>query len=916
MKPPSIYFCQPICFVATIALALSAVPAFAAPLYWDGADTGVDAQGGTGIWNTTLTNWDTAATGGTDSAWGTSGNTNVANFGGTGGTVTLGANLGATGAYPNSINVTAGNYVIDQAGFDLSFRGSAINVSSGATLEIKGGTITLQNTGSLSVTGTNALKISSKISDSTGITVSKGGAGDVLLNNDANDFTGRLSGANGGGLYITSIKNSGVASAAGAGSIVETGFNNNIIYTGTGDSTNRTFSIIGSGDDTLKNNGASGALAWTGAFTNTKSGASTLRFSGTNTAANDFQGNLVNSGANVLSLSKEDVGNWKLSGANTYTGTTTIAAGILQANRADVASISGALGNGGNISFTGGTLQYSANSAGTDYSARIKNNTTAAIKIDTNGQNVTFGTALASTNTGGLTKEGAGQLDLKMSSVAQYTGTTTINGGTLKFAGTVDLDGISSSSININNGASLVIYSDFNRTTLSNGRTFTFGSTGGSSIVYDKGNHLWQTSTGKFVTTGGTQNTISTANGGFINPQSANTVNFDVADGTDAVDLLVSVAIGSGNYTKSGAGTLSITSSSTLGGGGVSQPNLTINAGTFDVGGTARLTTSGQAFGVVTSNIINNGLYQHSSSAAQTLSGVISGTGGLTQNGTGTLSLTNTNTYTGATLISGGTLMLGNGGTTGSLATSSSITNNGTLNFNHSDNIVQGSAFGSLITGSGKVVQSGAGTTKLIAVNDFTGDAEVTLGTLEAGAADALKSTANVNITAGTLLLSGSGNRVNDNAKITLSGGTLNTGGLSETMGVLSVGSGNSVIDLAAGTSSVTFADSHLSPWTGLLAVWNWSGSLSGGGTDQLNFTNTSGLTPAQIASVTFVNPAGLPAGTYGSQLLGTGELVPVPESSALLAGCLLLGVAGFQSRRSAVQQRTRRIDSLQLRGR
>jgi hypothetical protein len=39
---------------------------------------------------------------------------------------------------------------------------------SGATLEITGGTITLQNTGSLSVSGTNALKISSKISDSYG----------------------------------------------------------------------------------------------------------------------------------------------------------------------------------------------------------------------------------------------------------------------------------------------------------------------------------------------------------------------------------------------------------------------------------------------------------------------------------------------------------------------------------------------------------------------------------------------------------------------------------------------------------------------------------------------------------------------------------------------------------------------------
>lgn len=593
--------------LAAFSLTVTAISALAAPLFWDGTDTTANADGGSGIWDLTTTNWDTLASGGSNIDWTNFGNTDIANFGGTGGTVTLGANMGASGAYPNAINVTAGNYIIDQAGFDLSFRGSGITVSAGATLDITNGTITLQNNGTLSVTGSNALKIHSKISDPTGITVSKGGAGDLLLYNDANDFTGKLSGANGGGLYITSIKNTGVASAAGAGSIVETGFNNTIIYTGTGDSTNRTFSIVGGGDDTLKNNGASGALAWTGAFTNTKSGASTLRFSGTNTAANDFQGNLVNSGANVLTVTKEEAGTWIFSGANTYTGITTIAAGILQANRADVVGVSSALGNGGAIRFTGGTLQYSANSAGTNYSARILNNTTAAIKLDTNGQNVTFGTALSSTNTAGLTKEGAGQLELKMSAAAQYSGTTTINGGTLKFAGAVDLDGISSSTININNGASLVIYSDFNRTTLSNSKTFTFGSTGGGSIVYDKGNHLWQSSTGKFVTTGGTQNTISAAGGGFINPQNANAVNFDVADGTDAVDLLVSAQISSGNYTKSGAGTLSITSFSNLG-GGAAQPNLTINGGTFDVGGTARLTTVGQSTGVVTSDILNNGL--------------------------------------------------------------------------------------------------------------------------------------------------------------------------------------------------------------------------------------------------------------------------------------------------------------------
>ena len=62
-------------------------------------------------------------------------------------------------------------------------------------------------------------------------------------------------------------------------------------------------------------------------------------------------------------LSKFGANTVVMSGANTYTGTTTLSAGTLQANVADVAGTS-ALGNGGNITFTGGTLQLTANSVG------------------------------------------------------------------------------------------------------------------------------------------------------------------------------------------------------------------------------------------------------------------------------------------------------------------------------------------------------------------------------------------------------------------------------------------------------------------------------------------------------------------------------------------------------------------------
>jgi fibronectin-binding autotransporter adhesin len=816
MKSQSNPFFRPASFAAALTLALSAVPVLAASLYWDGNDTTANADGGAGVWDTSTTNWDTVTTSGTDSAWTTLGNTDVANFGGGGGTVTLGANLGPTGAYPNAINVTAGNYVIDQAGFDLSFRGTAITVSAGATLEIKGGTIPLLSNGSLSVSSTNALKISSKISGTTGVTVTKIGGGDVTLTNDTNDFTGNLFGQNGGNLYISSIKNSGVASAAGAGSIVGTGINNAIVYTGTGDSTNRTFSIFGSAGATLANQGL-GNLIWTGPFSNEKTAASTFSLFGNydatrtvnefhgvladnafvlslSTNANDtwklhgvntFTGNiscanqalLVIDGAGQLgsgsyagnitlgqgsdfeysssanqtisgtisddgngdnSITKSDIGTLNitgnvtvsggitaaggtlsLSGVNTYTGTTTIAAGTLQADRADVATVSGALGNGGSIRFTGGSLQFTAKSAGTDYSTRIASNTTAAIKIDTNGQIVTFGTALSSTNTAGLTKEGLGTLAVKDRG---YGGTTTVNSGTLRynFSGNIG----AGFNYQINNGSRLE-FAGFNPTF--QGGVITFDANGGGTVAMDAINALVQSSAGlTFTTNGGAQNQLISLNAGSLNAQGGNhPLIFNVASGANATaDFLVTGAMGRAAITKSGTGKLLFTTNN-FGTTGAGIMDITINSGIVEIGGGITLTqNSGSAF-------VNNGTFSWKSTANQTISNIISGTGALTQNGSGTLTLTNDNTYTGDTTVNAGTLKIAKAYLANTSAIIMGATGKLDLNFDESGGAVTDTVASLTINGvlqpDGIYGATGSGATTINDTN-FAGVGTLTVG--------------------------------------------------------------------------------------------------------------------------------------------------------------------------------------------
>ena len=116
--------------------------------------------------------------------------------------------------------------------------------------------------------------------------------------------------------------------------------------------------------------------------------------------------------------------------------------------------------------------------------------------------------------------------------------------------------------------------------------------------------------------------------------------------------------------------TLTVSGSDNVIGGNV----LVRSGATLSVVGAATLDS-----GIFTGNFTNHGTLSFGSSAAQTLSGVISGSGALVKDGSGTLTLTGVNTYTGGTTVNAGTLSLDSSGGNSSIRGVLSVNAGGTV---------------------------------------------------------------------------------------------------------------------------------------------------------------------------------------------------------------------------------------------
>lgn len=552
----------------------------------------------------------------------------------------------------------------------------------------------------------------------------------------------------------------------------------------------------------------------------TPGNTTTVTLNGSNPGANTVAGTISNgAGGGHLAVTKSGAGVWVLAGANTYTGVTTLSEGTLQAGHES------ALGNGGRITFEGGTLAFSAASAGQNWAARIKNST-SPVSVDTNAQTVTFTVAVDASNSAGLTKQGDGTLVLTVANT--YSGGTFVTKGALCFRNTAAQPATDTTDVG-------------------SGATLGLGVGGAGFFSAANVDALWANTLPNVAMSASASVGIDTTAGDFTHATNLTGIRGLGKLGTNSLTLSGNASSYLG-VTTIGGGTLKLGAA----GSGANSPLGTVTAGTVVHPG-ASLDLNGFSLATTEALTLNGGVLTNSSATAATYKGTLTlGADSSLVANSGNLLMT------AATLVSGGfTLTL--------------------------DGSNAGSSLASAISGAGKLTKSGGGTWTLSGSSSHTGLTTLAAGTLKLGATGSGANSPLGTIDAETIVNSGAvldlnGVSLATAEALTLNGnGSASSGALTNSSatvvtykGPIQLGSASSVVTPSGSiTLSNTVSGSGgdltldgsaaFSKITGNLATAGGGLTKSGSGVWELAGTNTySGPTVVTMGMLKIAKPAAL----------------------------------------------------------
>ncbi|WP_427308493.1 autotransporter-associated beta strand repeat-containing protein [Cupriavidus sp. H39] len=609
-----------------------------------------------------------------------------------------------------------------------------------------------------------------------------------------------------------------------SGSIVGDVLDNGTLAFNRSDSS--TFSGVISGSGTVNQRGAgttilTGANTYTG-LTTISSG--TLQIGNGGTTGTLGAGNVVDNGTLTFNLGNSYAYNGVISGSGQVrqagAGTTVLGATntytggtAITAGTLQVAADANLGAASGALSIDGGTLATTANIT----SVRATTLGAGGGTFDVaNGTTLTMNGVVS--GSGPLIKNNSGTLTLNGTNI--YAGGTVVNGGTVLVNSDAGL-GASSGGVTLSNGARLLA-----TTSLASARNIVISGSGGLGSTAG-------TLTANGVISGGTLNLTGNL----------------VLTGNNSFSAL--------NMTNGGS--VSVSSDANLGAAG-----SWISLGNFAVLGVTSSFTSTHGLNWIAG--IGGGTLYVADGQTLTQAGTMAGSAALRKTGNGAVVLTANTGYGGGLSISAGRWQFGNGGTSGSMGGSIGISGTGTVAFNRSDT----STYAGPISGTvGSLEQIGSGTTILTGANTFIGTTTIEDGTLQIGSGTSGSFAGN--ITNNSRLAFGRSDTITYAGSISGSGSVTQAGiGTTVLTGTNTYTGGT---NFNAGTLQVA-ADTNLGDASGALAFNGGSLRATASFSTSRAATLAAGGGTFNIDNGTTLTETGLISGTGGLTKVGTGTLV------------------------------------------